>query len=92
MEDTFTPSVQFPSTIWVSIHACSNNNDSYTTDESMRQIATLRLPILDPTRVDCPEDYIINVSFSFGSTEFHVVAKDQQTGQEIETDVAFIAS
>lgn len=58
----------------------------------MRQIATMMLTITDPTKVDPPEDYKIKVSFSFGSTEFHVAAKDPHTGEEIETDVVFIAS
>lgn len=73
------------------IFACSNNNDCYTTASSMRKTAVMRLVIKDPTQVDCPEKYSITVSFSFGSTEFHVVAKDDQTGEEVETDVVFIS-
>lgn len=92
VEHTFTPLGRHDSSIGINIHACSNNDDMYTTDKSMRQIATLELPIKDPTAVDPPEEYNIDVSFSFGSTEFHVVAKDRQTGQEIEADVVFIAS
>ena len=46
----------------------------------------MMLVIADP-----PESYTITVSFSFGSTEFRVVAKDDQTGQEVQTNVVFIA-
>ena len=58
----------------------------------MRRIATLVLPITDFTKVDPPANYKLDVSFSFGSTEFHVVAKDRQTGREIAADVTFIAN
>ncbi|KAL3145611.1 hypothetical protein ABBQ32_003157 [Trebouxia sp. C0010 RCD-2024] len=96
VEHTFTatgkPDSRFQSMVPVRIYACSNNTDSCTTDASMRQIATMMLTITDPTKVDPPEDYKIKVSFSFGSAEFHVVAKDPYTGEEIETDVVFIAS
>lgn len=92
MEHTFRATARFQACLTINIYACRNNSDCYITDPSMRKIATLRLTVTDPLKVDPPEDYKINVSFSFGSTEFHVVAKDEQTGLEIETDVTFIAS
>ena len=88
---TFVATTRFQSGIHIKIYACSNNTDSYTTDASMRQTAIMRLNIDDPTKVDPPESYKFTVKFSFGSTEFRVVAKDDQTGQEVQTDVVFIA-
>ena len=88
---TFEASSRFQSRIKIEIYACSNNNDCYTTDASMRQTAIMRLNIQDRTKVDPPQDYRFSVKFSFGTTEFHVVAKDNQTGEEVETDVVFIA-
>lgn len=88
---TFVATTRFQSGIHIKIYACSNNTDCYTTDASMRQTAIMRLNIDDPTKVDPPESYKFTVKFSFGSTEFRVVAKDDQTGQEVQTDVVFIA-
>ena len=76
----------------LAIYACPNNNATYTTDKTMRQVARLTLTIKDPTKVDPPERYKVTTSFSFGSSEFHVVAKDEQTGEEVDTDVVFIAN
>ena len=89
--DTFTATSRFQPVIGIKIYACNNNTDCYTDVASMRKTAIMSLNISDPTKVDPPESYKITVSFSFGSTEFHVVAKDNQTGQEVQTDVVFIA-
>ena len=85
---TFCAGTRFQSGIRVRIYACSNNTDCYTTDATMRQTAIMTLNIDDPTKVDPPESYKYTVKFSFGSTEFRVV---DQTGQEVQTDVVFIA-
>ena len=87
----FHLSKQFQEGVSLKVFACSNNKDAFTTDASMRQVATLELTIKDPSRVISPEDYGIAVSFSFGCTEFRVVGKDQQTGEEVKTDVVFMA-
>lgn len=75
----------------ISIYACNNNRDLYTDASAMRKLATLQLTISDPSRVDPPRQYGILVSFSFGATELEVHAYDQQTREEVQTSVVFVA-
>lgn len=74
-----------------SIYACNNNRDHYTDATAMRKLATLQLTISDPSRVDPPREYAVLVSFSFGAAELQVHAYDQQTREEVQTSVVFVA-
>lgn len=91
MTHSFKAISRFQTGFSIRVFACNNNNDCHTTDKSMRQVALMRFIIKDPAKVNLHEDYTLTISFSFGSTEFHVVAKDDQTGEEVKTDVVFIA-
>lgn len=57
----------------------------------MRKLAKMSVVIKDPTMVDPPDQYSLNVSFTFGDAELRAYAVDEQTGEEAETSVVFIA-
>ena len=75
----------------IDIYACNNNRDRYTDAPAMRKLAQLTLPISDPSKVDPPRNYNMLVKFSFGATEMEVTAYDEQTKEEVETSMVFIA-
>ena len=75
----------------IDIYACNNNRDCYTDAPAMRKLAELTMPISDPSKVDPPRSYSMLVKFSFGANEMEVTAYDEQTKEEVETSVVFIA-
>ena len=91
VKQSFTLGAKHQAAAGIQVYACSNSNDTYTTASTMRKIGILHLVIKDPTKVERPRDYSLTVGFSFGASEFKAVARDDQTGEEVQTNIVFIA-
>lgn len=57
----------------------------------MKMLGEVKITIQDPSVVVDPATYTFTVSFTFGATELQITAVDDQTHQQAQTTVAFVA-
>lgn len=72
-------------------YACSNNSDRYVDAATMKKVGAIILDIADPTKVIDPDAYKFTVNFRLGGSELTATAMDNQTKQEVQTTVIFVA-
>lgn len=73
------------------LYACSNNSDRYVDAAAMKKVGSVTLDIADPKKVTDPDAYNFTVNFRLGGSELTATAINDQTKQEVQTTVIFVA-
>lgn len=88
---TFVATVKHQKAVVIKIFTSTDNTDRYVDAATMRELGQVTLNITDPSKVIAPEAYRFTVNFMFGGSELTLTAVDDQTKQQVQTRVVFVA-